>query len=467
MDVKLPKQPLKEVGDTGLQIYSGIIQQEFLKDLRISGNAGGYKVYDEMRRNSPVIGALLNATYQAVMAADWAITSEDGEEDPRLELVNAALDNMDFTLREHIYEALTMLPFGFSLFEIVYQRVGGSLLWKKFAFRGQDTVYKWDIDSEKDKGRINGFWQQSANTYIATMIPMNKVVHYRTSSERNNPEGVSILRNSYVPYYYSKNIAAIEAIGIERDLAGIPIVTLPQTASSDPSDDDFKEAEQLVRRVRNDEQAGVVLPFGYVFELAGSSSSRQNDAGGVISRYEKRMLMSALAQFLVLGMDQVGAQALSSDQTDFFNMSANTFAELVADTFTSQAIQKLLILNGKDPNGIRLEYSPAGDINPEVITKALQQAAGLFVWTAQDEIWLRSLMGLPEKTVDEIEAAMKDEQDRSMASLANFNQPQQPKEDTEDEFAIKAVTNLETKWDRAINRFFKEQRGRIVDSVSK
>ncbi len=467
METKLPKQPTQEIGDSGLVEYRGIVQQEFLTDLRISGFGGGFKIYDEMRKNSPVIGALLNAIKQAVLGVDWEWRSEE-EDDPRLELLLEAEKNMQFTIKEHFTEALTMLPFGFSLFEIVYERVGGKMLWKKFAFRGQDTVYRWEIDNEKDKGKILGFHQQ-VNKFSAStvLVPMEKCLHYRTSTERNNPEGVSILRPAYIPYYYAKNMTAIEAIGIERDLVGMPILTMPSTASSDPNSDDYKEAVQLVRRIRQDEQGGVVLRDGYELRLASAESSRLNAPGDVISRHEKRMLMASLAQFLVLGMDQIGALSLSQDQTDFFNMSVNTFADMIQDTFNKQAVRKLLILNGLDPDGIYIEHSPAGDTNIDLYTKALQQATGLITWTAKDEVMLRSIMGLPDVSIEEIEEAQAAEQERSMQALANFGP--QPQEEEEDEMSAEhygAEEQHERKWNRTLKTFFRGQKQDIIDEVT-
>ena len=286
MTNKLPKQPVfsatKEIGLTGLDEHSGIIQQEFLRELRISGRGPGYKIYDEMRLNSAVVGALLLALRQSVRAVDWTFTSEDGEEDERLELLNESLDNMTFSMNDHITEVLTMLPFGFSIFELVYERVGGKMLWRKFGFRGQDTVYRWILD---DNGGILGFVQQTVKQLVQEPLPIEKLILYRTVVERNNPEGRSMLRTAYPSYYYSKSLQQIEAIGIERDLNGLPVVVLPETA--DPSGEDATEANQLVRRVRNDEQAGIVLRPGWDFRLIASEGSRSFDVGAVISRYDR------------------------------------------------------------------------------------------------------------------------------------------------------------------------------------
>ncbi|WP_155274431.1 hypothetical protein [Piscirickettsia salmonis] len=44
---------------------------------------------------------------------------------------------------------------------------------------------------------------------------------FRTTSRKGNPEGRSILRNAYQPWYYKKNLESIESIGIERNLVGL------------------------------------------------------------------------------------------------------------------------------------------------------------------------------------------------------------------------------------------------------
>jgi hypothetical protein len=389
---------MKEIGKTGLVEWFGVIQEDFLRDLR---GRKGYTKFDEMRRNSPVVYALLNAIEQSIRSVDWQLTSEEGDEDPRLEILRDSVDTMAFSLNDHIVSALTMLPFGFSIFEIVYRREGSRILWRKFAFRGQDTVYRWLFD---DEGGLEGFIQRTSKGEEVT-IPIEKMLLYRTKVEKNNPEGWSILRSGYVPYYYAKNIQAIEAIGIERDMNGLPVITLPESAGTDENDDnsDASKAAKVVRNIRADEQAGLVLPNGWEFELASTQSNRLWDTSAVISRHEKRILMSALAQFLVLGMDQIGALSLSEDQTDFFNMSVNTTADIIGDTFTKFAIPRLMALNGFDAQGLKLEHSLAGDINIDILSKSLQAVAPNITWTAEDEQWLRSAFGLPEKSVEEIE----------------------------------------------------------------
>src|SRR3990167_3048213 len=416
-----------EIGSSGLLAWSGIIQEDFLTELQ---GKRGYKAYREMALNEPVIGALLLAIEHAIRGVTWTFASDEGEEDPRLELLEEAKANLSHSWNDHIVEALTMLPFGYSFFEIVYERghkngSGGKMLWRKFAVRGQDTLYRWDID---ETGGMIAFVQQSPPKYQTVAIPIEKGLLYRTRLERGNPEGRSILRTAYKAYYYLKNIQAIEAIGIERDLAGLPMIRLPEGATTgSAADTDSSVAEKVVRNVRNDEQSGIVLKPGWELELLSTGGTRQFDTDKIISRYESRILMSSLAQFLMLGQEGVGSLALSRDSTDFFTMSVNATADIIGETFTKYAIPRLLKLNGQDPDGIRLEHSPAGDVDIEKISDFLQKVGANFLtWTAQDETWLRGAAGLPE--LDEKEIGAERERKQAVALEIARSGPQRPGE---------------------------------------
>lgn len=472
---------MNEIGKQGLDHWSGYITQEFLTELR---GKEGFKRFNEMRLNSAVVTALLTSIEQSIRSCDWNFTSDLGPDDPRLLLLEDSFDNMTYSLNDHISEVLTMLPFGFSIFELVYERVGGRILWHKLAFRGQDTVDRWVIN---ERGGIDGFWQVTNMSFTPVFIPIEKMLLYRTRIERNNPEGRSILRGGYKSYYYAKNIEVIEAIGIERDLNGLPVITLPEGANTNENDDnsDASKAAKIVRNVRNDEQAGLVLPFGWMFQLAAAQSSRLFDTNAIIARHEKRMLMSTLAQFLALGMDGIGAFSLSTDQTDFFNMAINATADIISDTFTKFAIPRLLKLNGYDPDGVQMQHTPAGDVDLEKFTKSLQAAGSYITWTSEDEVVLRAMFGLPELTVEQIDEAKSVEREQQIDIISGFRpNPQQPQEDdTEDEDNSDQMTvdlfasgqpkdvgkrrRSESLYKNRLAKFWDGQRERILKEIGK
>jgi hypothetical protein len=421
------KSNYQEMGSTGLQTFSGQISDDFLREMR---GKEGFKRFQEMSRNSPIIGALLLANELSIRKIDWTFVSDDGEEDPRVELLNAARENMSTSWNDFITEVLTMLPFGFSLFEICYERRDSAVLWRKFAPRGQDTIYRWNFD---DTGGLAGVTQQAAPTYKIVELPIEKLLLFRTRVERGNPEGRSILRTAWIPYYYAKHIQQVEAIGIERDLAGLPKITLPQGAdTSDTTTSDAGKAEQMVRNVRNDEQAGIVLPSGWEFELVSTGGSRQFDTDKIVRRYESRMLMSALAQFIMLGQDGVGSLALSKDMSDFFTMAVNAVADIISETFTKFAIPRLLMLNGYDAEGICLEHTPAGDVDTAAIADFLQKVGAYLTVTAEDELWMRQLIGMPEPDVEALQARRDEAQAAKEAASRAFADRVAGGEDKED-----------------------------------
>lgn len=487
MAEKKPKADLSEIGSTGLAEFSGSIRDDFLAELR---GKEGYKRYNEMRLNSPVISGLLMSIEQPLRQLSWYFES-DKENDPRVEFLEEAKEGMSLSWNDHITEALTMLPFGFCVFEIVYERnAKGQITWHKFGIRGQDTIVRWLYS---DTGSLAGFEQVSAPKYEPVTIPIEKAVVYRTRVERGNPEGRSILRAAWIPYYFSKHIQQIEAIGIERDLAGMPVITLPQSAdTADTETSDFGLARKLVRNIRNDEQAGVVLPGPeWTLQLLSTGGSRQFDTDKIVRRYESRMLMAALAQFLLLGQDGTGSFSLSADQTDFFNLSLSAVADILADTFTKYAAARLLALNGWDAEGVKLCHSKVGKEDLAAVGAFLQQVQPGLTWGAEDEVWLRSISGMPERDVEELKAEMEEKQANKDAAAAalrqNLEKAKVEKEETpaegEDEeegeaeemaatakLAAKPIDqrkrrSSELKMQRALTKYLDGQRKRILRSL--
>lgn len=422
----------QDVGDTGLNTTGwGEIGDEFLREW--SGAAEKAKHVREMLYNSPVIAALRLAIEMPLRDIDWQFVSEEGEDDPRLELLNASFKAMSHSWNDHISDALDFLWFGWSMFTITYQAEGGRVLWRKLKPLAHDTLQKWLFAED---GGLAGI-QQWPHLWPEP-IPIERMVIYRFRRARGNPEGESILRPAWTSWYYAKNLQHIEAIGIERNISGMPVINLPENADTTESEDnstDVGKARRIVRNVRNDEHSGLVLPFGWQFSLVASSGAgKAADTDMVINRYDKRMLMAALSQFIMLGMDNVGAMSTYESATDFFTMTLNSVADTIAETFSKFAVERLLVLNGFDPTGVALSHSPAGNVSPVAIADALAKigAGGFITWTADDEVWLRSLFRLPERAKEEIEGereterAEKAARAEAMREALQRRQPQEP-----------------------------------------
>lgn len=465
-----------EIGSTGLAQFSGLIQADFLREMR---GIEAYKRFEEMRLNSAVVGGLLLAFRMPILAMKFEPHS-DQENDPRLELLQAALDNMSYSIGDHIGEALLFLPFGYYPFEIVYERVDGKVLWRKFAPRGQNTITRWAF---ADDGGINGFYQR-VNYVQEKFIPIEKTILYRINVERNNPEGRSILRTAWTSYYYAKYIGQSEAIGIERGMDGFPVIKLPNGASVNEDDEnsDAAKAAQVVRNIRNDEQSGAVLPDGWTLDLFAPGAQSRLDPDKVIRRYESRILMSVLAQFINLGQENVGSLALSKDQTDFFAMSLNATADIISGTITKYAIPRLMKMNGYDAKGLSLTHTPATQEDITQVSAFLQQVGTYLNWSAEDEAWLRQIARLPERDVAEIEADIENKRAAREAAIAALKQQadkEQPADDTKKEelrarfreyMAAKPQDDarrrkMEREMQKRLDEFFGKQKKRIIKAA--
>jgi len=404
------------IGVSGLPVFAGRIFADFLPEMR---GLQAYKRFDEMRRNSSTIGAALLGLEIAVRGAtEWRYESDEGENDPRLELLQRSDDNMRISRNDHISEALTMLWAGYAPCSITYERVDGEILWKKIYLLAQDTIWRWYFDED---GGLEGLEQMAPPLYKTEYIPIERIILYRTKVELNNPEGYSLLRNAWIDYYFAKNIKQIEGIGIERDLAGMPYIKLPSSADTSPGGTDMNKAELIVRNIRNDEQAGLIIPDGWEVGLMTSGGTRLFDTDKIINRYEQRALMSIMSQVFMLGQEGKGSLALSNDQSDFLTMFVNTIADIIAETFSKYAIPRLMKLNGFESDGLRLVHTPANKVEMEKLGSFLQSIGDKVTWTAQDEEWLRDTVHLPEMDAIEIQKErdkLKAEQAEAAAQMA-------------------------------------------------
>jgi hypothetical protein len=418
---------LQEFGSTGLRRSGGTVFEEFLVNLR---GQRGARIYREMADNDPTIGSMLFAIEKVITRLEWRIdpfsdNSKDGDisaEDKEVAaFVESCLHDMSESWDSALSQMLSMLVFGFSFHEIVYKvRDGdnenpqrkskyndGRIGWRKMPIRAQETLFRWMMDED---GGIQGMVQVDPSSGGIHSIPIEKALLFRTSSQKNNPEGRSLLRNSYRSWYFKRRIEEIEAIGIERDLAGLPVAYVPpeflsSTATAEQASV-LASIQNIVTSIKRNEQEGIVMPSMYddqghkVFDLVllSSGGSRQFDTDKVIQRYDQRIAMSILSDFILLGSDRVGSYALGTSKMDLWSMSVDSIAKNIAEVINQHAIPRLLKLNGMDVS--RAPYLTYGEVS-HVDLNEIAGFVGNLVQTGaivpdpKLEEYLRDLAGLP------------------------------------------------------------------------
>lgn len=365
-----------EIGRIGQLRYGNagsgqVFLEEFLYELR---GQKAIQAYTEMADNDATIGAILYAIEMLMRQCEFHVEPAGKSEKDKeaAEFVESCMNDMERTWTDTLSEILSFLTYGWSYHEIVYKRrVGrtntpianskytdGLIGWRKLPIRSQDTLYGWEYKDDSDE--LIGMIQAPPPTYEQLFIPIEKALHFRTRSRKDNPEGRSILRTAYRAYYFKKRIEEIEGYGIERDLAGFPVLYAPQDMDIWNSDDPdmvaaLARAEQLVSSVRRDAREGLVLPGGengWKFELVTSGSRRQFDTNAIIERYDKRLATSVLADFVMLGQQQVGSFALADSKTRIFALAVGTYLDIICEAFNNQAIPRLIDINGDHFKGI-------------------------------------------------------------------------------------------------------------------
>jgi hypothetical protein len=416
--------PFIELGVTGLKRASGYVDEEFLPHLK---GRKAVQIYREMGDNDPIASAMLFALTQLLRGVDWPVVpgGKNREHSMGAKLVETCMEDMSQTWDDTVTEILSFLRYGWSWHEIVYKRRegiwaknpkhrsmhnDGLIGWDKIPIRSQDTLHRWLF---KPSGSVGAMVQLAPPVYQTNVLPIDKSLLFRFGAAKNNPEGTSVLRGSYRPWYYKKRFEEHESIGVERDLAGLPMVKVPmEYLRAKPGTDQFKMVEamkKMVRSVRRNEQEGIVFPTAYdedskkdlfSFELLTSGGSRALNVDAIIQRYEQRQLMTVLADFIMVGHQATGTYNLHVDKTGIFREALNATTKSIADIFNRHAIPRLFALNGWKPDVLpRIE--PTNVDNPDLgqLSQFLTATAGIgFNWgpDADVERFLRKAAGLPE-----------------------------------------------------------------------
>jgi hypothetical protein len=437
-DVPKSTSPMIELGATGLRRTSGYINEEFLPQLK---GRKAVQVYKEMSDNDPVVGALLFAVDRLLREIEWRVepASASSEDKKAAEFVEQCMEDMSSTWDDVISEILSMLPYGWSWHEVVYKRRVGpwerdpkkrskyndnKVGWRKIPIRAQETLQRWVFD---DSGGVRAMVQMAPPAYKSVPIPIEKSLLFRVSTAKGNPEGRSFLRNSYRPWYMKKRLEELEGIGAERDLAGLPMARVPADLLSAKKGTDKEKMLQafktMVRSVRRNEQDGIIIPRAvdpdtkmdmYDFQLLSSSGSRQFDINTIIRRYEERILMTVLADFILVGHQSVGSYALHTDKSGLFRAGVQSVANSIADVFNRYAIPRLFEVNGWKVK--ELPQIIAGDIDPPDLTQLSsfmgQLASAGVTWFPDPELekFLRDAARLPK--LDETSEQVKETEAR-------------------------------------------------------
>jgi hypothetical protein len=411
---------LVEVGRTGLTRFGGYISEEWLPELQ---GRKGAEVYKRMADSDAVVGGYLFAIKEIAKSVPWfavpASGSEAAQQDARF--LESCIYDMSSSWPSTLDEILSMLTFGWGYFEKVFkirrgprqkdprfhsQYNDGRIGWSKWAPRAQESLNEWIYDEDTDT--LLGMSQIPAPDYQERRIPLEKAIHFVTTSSKGNPEGRSTLRNARRSCYMKTQIEDLEGIGTERDLAGYPTLYIPlevfkrETEAAIKAYNDFME---VISNIRRDEVEGILLPAVfdqngnrlYEFKLLSSSGTRQFDTSRIINRYDTRIALTVMADFLLLGQQKQGSYALSDTKSKMFYQSLMSLLDNIAETINTQAVPELFELNGWERDELPyLAHGKAEPVNLEMLGNFLGRLSEMgMVLDERLENHLRGIADMP------------------------------------------------------------------------
>lgn len=404
---------LRETGISGTKLFSGIITDEYLPALDFYN---AQKVYDQMRRSDATVAALLAAFKMPLRAAKWYIQPYDDSPES-VQMADFLHDNLwsfgQQTFDDFLRELLTYLEFGFSWFEKVFDWMegewNGKLGWDKFAFRYQNTRYRWNFAPVSSPGgvmrqKFTSVTQFAPPFYQTVDIPAEKVIVFSRDKEGDNLDGISLLRPVYKPWLLKDALYRIQGIGLERAAVGVPYAKWLM----DVSDTTLSTVTAMLENLRVDDQASIQwdgneCDIGYLankFDAVAVASA--------IDHHDGQILKAGLAQFVNLGTRGVGttgSYALSSEQAQMFLDALNGEANYLASQFHLQAAIQLLEWNFPNIDRKKLPRLAHGDIGERAVQKmsvALNAFAqyGFLSPDPRTENVIREFLDLPERDED-------------------------------------------------------------------
>jgi hypothetical protein len=396
---------LSESGYLGLNVFNGVSNDELKRELNFPNSINTYK---QMSYHGTINSAL--TLYENMVGkVDWLfkpVKDATEEELNQARIINEMMhDFTDQTWSEFISDALSANMYGFSVHEKVYRRRlkangsrydDGLIGWKKLPIRNQETIEKF-IFSE-DGNEIKGVKQNlsavsdvynrySSRTNNEVILPKSKILLFRAGRHKGDPFGKSMLRDAYLSWRFLSVIEEIEANGVAKDLAGLPILKLPPQYLSSDASPEMKSIkayyENVMRNLQLNQQSALILPQAhdpdtrqplFELELLSLNGSKAMDTSKIKEYYKNLILTSLFADILVLGQSGVGSNALGQIKNSLSATAAESMLRKIRDVINEDLIKQTYELNGWDTSRMgHMDFDNLESEDLESFSKAVQR----------------------------------------------------------------------------------------------
>lgn len=395
---------LSEMGYSGMSIFSGITQDEMYRELTFPNSL---KTYKKMSYHTS-INSCLNLYDNLISKVTWRVVPPPNateKEKQEAEFINQCLQDMQTPLRRVVKDALSSNIYGFSVLEKVFYRrtnSNGSLYndgkigIKKIAHRNQESIknFVFSADGNDVIGVKQSLAGANGNRYTQAktdvVIPRNKFILVTAGRNREDPYGVSPLRDAWLSYTYLVLTEEAEATGLQKDLAGTPLLRIPATylsADASPEQKQLYEGfKNIVRNIQVNNQSGLILPsdqsqetksYLFDFELIPSQGNGKTFATDKIKQYFQNQIYTSLgADVLLLGSSSSsgGSYALATVKNTLTGTRAEAMLDGLVECFNQDLIKHLYELNGMDATRMcTLDYENLHAPDLDMVSRFIQR----------------------------------------------------------------------------------------------
>ncbi len=304
----------------------------------------GIDKFLRMMMNDPIVGGLLLHMYYAMSRVKWDVKGKNDD------FVMYQVEALKFPMEQIFFEMATSFSFGFFIGELIWDIVNGKVTLLDVEPRHQPSI---QAINTKEKEVI-----QFSSDIGEAHIPYEKCLHHVFLTATRNPFGISLLRHLYKPYYYKISIEATEAVGLDRDLTGLPVMTAPEGfdfTAADPDSPNYQPqveatlqwATEIVTNVRKDQLQGIVKPNGWTLDIIRGENRTAVPTTEIIMRYNTEMAAGLLENFMALGGAAARGSATSTHVHNFVT-ACEAYANFIGNSISRQIFKRMCAYNGKD-----------------------------------------------------------------------------------------------------------------------
>ena len=397
---------LGEVGALALRVFNGVTQDELRRELNWPNSITTYK---QMSDHS-AINAPLTLFSNIIAKATWVYKPPENateEEKNQVKIINQMMGDMEHSWGDFIQDVLSSNVFGFCVNEKVYRKrykANGSMYddgiigWKKLPIRVQESISKFIfsedgndvIGVQQNLSAINDIYNRFSRKSNLINIPRSKFLLFRTGKHRGDPFGKSPLRDAYLAWRFLTQLEELEALGVAKDLNGIPVLRLPpQVLSADGSPENQDQRlyfENAIRNLQVGEQMGIILPALYDeqgkslydIELLSTDGKKNFDLNKIKEYYRGLIFISLFADILLQGNTNTGSFALGSIKNSLSGAYAERLISNIAEVIQNDLIRQTYELNSWPTDRMgKLDFDNLDNTDIESLSKYLQRVASV------------------------------------------------------------------------------------------